>query len=125
MRISRRFRWSRPLHRTAPGSPVSAFPDDHFPRLRPCALIKSLRCDVVATVAERRHAYLEHVQSIVEIFAKSLLTDELFEVRVRRGDDAHVGVDRLRAAEAIVATRLEEAEELRLRGDGDLADLVE
>ena len=54
-----------------------------------------------------------------------MLRDRLLEIGVARGDDAHVRPDRFRATERVVLSRLEEVEELRLRGERELADLVE
>ena len=47
------------------------------------------------------------------------------EVAVGRGDDAHVDVQRLVAADALERALLQEAQELHLRRRRDLADLVE
>src|SRR5213594_4982781 len=81
--------------------------------------------DVLAPLGERRDADRQHLQSVEEVLAEAALGDRVLEVEVGRRDDAHVRALRLRAAERVVLLRLQEMEELRLRGMRELADLVE
>jgi hypothetical protein len=80
---------------------------------------------VVEPVAQRRHLDLDHVEAVIEIFAERAAADHLGEVAVGRGDDAHVDLDRLLAADALEAELLQDAQELGLQAQGQLADLVE
>ena len=48
--------------------------------------------DILRTFAQGRHLEGEDVQAIVEIFAERPLDDDVFQVDVGRGDDAHIGV---------------------------------
>src|SRR5688500_3687646 len=49
----------------------------------------------------------------------------LFQNAIRGADDAHVGVDRDVAADALEAPLLNHAQDLRLHGHIELADLIE
>ena len=81
--------------------------------------------DVVAALAQRRQVDADDVQPIVEVLAEPALFHLLLQVDVGRGDDAHVDLDRLHAAEAHELALLHDAQQLGLRFDRDVADLVE
>ena len=51
--------------------------------------------------------------------------DLLLEIAVRRGDDAHVDLDRLAAADPLELALLQDAQQLDLHVQRELADLVE
>ena len=72
--------------------------------------------DVLAPLGERRDADREHLQAVEEVLAEPALRDRLLQVGVGRGDDPHVRAQRPRAAERVVLLRVQEVEELRLRG---------
>ena len=61
----------------------------------------------------------------VQVLAERAGLDHLFEVAVRRGDDAAVGAHALLAADARELAGLQHAQHLRLRGQRHVADLVE
>src|SRR5262249_13556240 len=61
----------------------------------------------------------------VEVLAELPAVDLAHEIALRRSDDAHVRVHRLVAADAAELARLEDAQELRLDVERELADLVE
>ena len=81
--------------------------------------------NVVAPLAQRRHAQPHDVQAVEEIFAEAPGSHVVFEIAVRRRDDSHV--DRLhgRAADHRHRAFLHEAQQLRLHFERQLADLVE
>src|SRR5581483_575535 len=81
--------------------------------------------DVVRSLRERRDADRKHLEAIEQILAEALLRDRRLQVDVRRRDDADVGALRLRRAERVVLLRVDQVQELRLRRDRQLADLVE
>ena len=83
------------------------------------------RRDLLAPFAQRRHRQAHDVQAVEEVLAEPPLVDHLLEVGVGRGDDADVDVDRPRLAERVDLARLEEAQQLGLHVERDLADLVE
>src|SRR5581483_10775688 len=83
------------------------------------------RAEVLLALAERWQGDLDSAEPEVEVFAKLPLLDELLEGPVRRGDDGERDGDLLLAADRPDGAALEDAEELRLRREGGLSDLVE
>jgi hypothetical protein len=83
------------------------------------------RHDVLAPVAQRRDADVEHVEAVVEVEAERAARHLVRELLVRGGDDAHVDGEVARAAEPPEGHLLEHLEQLGLRREGHLADLVE
>ena len=81
--------------------------------------------DVDLPLAQRRQPDRERVDAVVEIFAEPAVADELLERPVGRRDQAEVDRDRLVAAEALEAPLLEHAQQLGLRDERHVADLVE
>ena len=67
----------------------------------------------------------KHRQPEVEVLAELARRDRGLQVAVRRRDDAHVDVQRHRAADALEPLLLERAQDLRLQRQRQLADLVE
>ena len=67
----------------------------------------------------------DHVEPVVEVLAEAARRDLLLEILVRRGDHAHVDLDRLGSADALEAVLLEDAQDLRLRHQAHVGDLVE
>ena len=83
------------------------------------------RGDVFLTLAQRRRADGNDIQSIVEIFAKTSGADFFGEVLVRRGDHAHIDLDHCRSADRLDLPFLQDAQNFRLRAQRHVADLVE
>src|SRR5437667_1954650 len=81
--------------------------------------------NVLGPLAERRGMDREHVQPVVEIVPEPLLFHHPKEVAVRRGDEADVDLDRLRTPDPLELLLLQDAQQLRLKLERDLADLVE
>ena len=81
--------------------------------------------NVAAADAERRHLDVDDVESVVEVLAETARGHVGGEVAVRRGDEAHVDLDRLVAPHALERALLQHAQELHLRRHRDFADLVE
>src|SRR5581483_10041355 len=80
---------------------------------------------VLATLAQGRRLEADDVEAEPEVLAELAGADGRLEVPVRRRDDARVDSPRLAAAHGADGLLLEEAEELRLDGPRELADLVE
>ncbi len=91
----------------------------------PCEKMPREGQDVLAAIAQRRHADVEHVQAVVEVQAKAAALDLLGQLLVCRGDDAHVDGQIARAPQPAERHLLEDAQQLRLRRHRHLADLVE
>src|SRR5262249_58515036 len=81
--------------------------------------------DVLAALAQGRHANGEDVESVEKVPAEPAGGGLAVEVLVGGGDQADVGLDGLVAAEALEALLLEQAQHLALDGGAHVADLVE
>ena len=81
--------------------------------------------DVVLAIAQRRQLDRDDVQPVEQILAEPPVLHHLPQVDVGRGDDADVDLDRLHAAEAHELALLDHAQQLGLRLERDVADLVE
>src|SRR5688572_13794264 len=91
------------------------------------ALQKSLceRQEIVRSFAKGRDDDAHAVEAKVQIRAERSDRGEALEIAVRRGHEADVDALRLHASDAHDLAALEDAEELRLRHERHLADLVE
>ena len=67
----------------------------------------------------------KYIQAIEQIGAELLLFDHGGEIAVGGGDQAGVGLERARAAEALKLALLKHAQQLRLELERDFTDLVE
>ena len=65
------------------------------------------------------------VQPVEEILAKLALDDEFFQILVRGGDDAHVDLHRVARTDALEGHFLQDAQQLGLHVEADVADLVQ
>ena len=80
---------------------------------------------VAEPVAQRRHPDREHVEPVVEVLAELAFLDQLDHVAVGRGDEAEVDLHRALGADRIDLAFLQRAQQLDLRFERQLADLVE
>ena len=81
--------------------------------------------NLFTALAQRRHVDLDHLQSIVEVFAERALPHHLFEIAIGGGDDAHVDFDGAIAAEFRELAVLQHVQDLGLERLRHLADFVE
>src|SRR5437016_2825891 len=81
--------------------------------------------NILGPLAERRDMDREHVEPVVEVVPEALLFHHPQEVAVRCGDEAHVDLDGLRTADPLELLLLQDAQQLRLKLERDLAHLVE
>ena len=81
--------------------------------------------DVVAPVAQGRHADREDVEAEIEVLAERAVAHRVAQVDVGGGDDAHVDLAHPRVADALDLALLQRAQELALGGEAQRADLVE
>ncbi len=81
--------------------------------------------DVLAPFAQRRHGDREDVEPVEKVRPELAGSRAAAEVAVRCRDQPHVGAQRARAANTLELLLLEHAQELRLRLERELADLVE
>src|SRR5262252_3940666 len=69
------------------------------------ALLEKLprkRRDILGALAQRRQSQPYDIEPVQEVFAKQPLPHTLLEILVRRRDDAHVGLQRPVAPNAVV-----------------------
>src|SRR5206468_8666034 len=81
--------------------------------------------NVFRMLTQRRDMDGQDVESIVEILSKAPLGDHLTHVTVGRGDDPDVRALALGRADRPHFARLQEAQELHLQAERQVADLVE
>ena len=81
--------------------------------------------DVLAPFAQRRQRERDDVQAVVEVLPETPGGDLGEKVAIRRRDDPHVHGDLRAAADPGDLALLQRAQELRLQGERQLADLVE
>ena len=81
--------------------------------------------DLVAALPQRSQREADDVETVEQVFAKPARVDGVLQVRVGRGDDADVDGDRARLAERGDLAGFEEAQELGLQVESELADFVE
>ena len=72
-----------------------------------------------------RHLDGDDGEPVEEVLAETALGDQLREVLVRGGEDAHVHAERLLAADALEGLLLQRAQHLGLGLDAHVADLVQ
>jgi hypothetical protein len=76
------------------------------------------------SVAERRQRDRESIQPIVEVFAEFPVSDQQRQIPIGRGNDTHIDSRGARAAYWFELTLLEHAEQLRLKFQRHVSDLV-
>ena len=72
-----------------------------------------------------RNRQRQHVQPVEQVFAERAVLHEVEQLAVGRGNDADVDLDRLAAADRLDGAFLQRAQQLYLRRQRQLADLVE
>ena len=114
-------------YRRSAASVSGVMPSELALELPPVALEEVLgeRRHVARPLAERRQRHAHDVEPVEEVQAEEPVPDGGAEVAVGRGDEPDVGLDGPRPADALEGLVLEHAEELRLEGGPDVADLVE
>src|SRR5512137_950624 len=81
--------------------------------------------DVLGPLTERRHADGKYVESVVEIFPEAPGAQILSQVTVGGRDDADVHLDGVGAAQALELAFLQDAQQLGLHVERQLANLIE
>ena len=69
--------------------------------------------------------HANHVEAVEEILTETPILDQLFQVLVRRGDDAHVDLDRRDATDTIELAIGQHAQQAGLGLGGHVTDLIE
>src|ERR1039458_2349791 len=81
--------------------------------------------NLFADFPQRRHVNMDHLDAVVEIFAEVPLDDLGLEILVGGGEDAHIHGDGGASADAFQDALLEDAENLGLGGEREIANFVE
>ncbi len=81
--------------------------------------------DVLAPLAQRRDVNADDVQPVEKVLAELPRGHGLFERLVRGGDNAHVGRDRLVAADPLEGAGLQNPQDFGLGGRGHVADFIQ
>src|SRR6185312_15465164 len=81
--------------------------------------------DVLAALAERGEQDRDDLEAEIEVVSKAALGDQLFQAAVGGRDEADVDADRFVIADSGDLVLFEDAEELDLRGERHVTDLVE
>ena len=81
--------------------------------------------NILAPVAQRRHADRHDVQPVIKILAQPATAHRLQRVAIGRGEEADVGPARPRIADPLVAAGLHEPQQLGLKQRIHLAQFVE
>ena len=79
----------------------------------------------VISLPERRQSDREFVQAVIDILPEPASPHFPLEGDIRGGDDPREHLDRALAAEWLDLSLLQRAQELRLRGQGKVDDLIE
>ena len=80
---------------------------------------------IVAALAQCRQLDREAVQPVVEIAAKLIVGDHVLQIAIRGGDDAHIGLQRRIAADALEPLLLKNAQHLALDQRRHIADFIQ
>nr|GFD24377.1 hypothetical protein [Tanacetum cinerariifolium] len=83
------------------------------------------RQDVFATLTQRRQVQSNDIQTVEQVFTETPVTDHVFQIQVRGGEDAHVCAAGDRVADALVFFVLNEAQQLGLQRQREVPDFVE
>src|SRR2546427_12180991 len=81
--------------------------------------------NILAALAKRRKFEGDHVQAVVEIFAKTTVTHQAEQIDIGCSDDAHVHLDILRAAQAHEFAFLDNPQQLGLRFEANGRNFIE
>src|SRR5262249_34868595 len=81
--------------------------------------------DVGPPLAERGDAHVDATQAIEQIRTKGAALDEVGEAAVSRRDDSNVDAVRASPADPLDGEILNGPKQLRLRGKGEIGDLVQ
>src|SRR5215831_11732356 len=80
---------------------------------------------VFRSLAQRRYMDRKNIQSIVQITAEPPGANVLCQVTIRRRDEAHVDLQRVRSSQTLKLPLLQDAQQQNLHFLGQFADLVQ
>ncbi len=80
--------------------------------------------DVFLAFAQRRNVHGQHVQTVIQVFAKRALFERRAQIHVGGGDHAHIDVPDFVAAQPLELALLQDAQQLHLDAGRHVADFV-
>ena len=83
------------------------------------------RRDVFPALAQRRDIQLKHRQPEIQILAKGALSERFHQIFIRRRNDPHVHLDRLRPTQSLEPLLLQHSEHLGLGRQAHIADFIQ
>ena len=81
--------------------------------------------NILAPIPQRRQRNIHHLQAIKEILSEPSLCNLRWQILIRRADNPNIHSHRLRTAQPLKLFLLQHAQQLRLRLDMHIADLVQ
>src|ERR1051326_3733771 len=81
--------------------------------------------NLLANIAEGRHMDMDDLDAVIQILAEIAFGDLGFEVLVSGGQQANIHGNRRAPADALHNTLLQHSKDLSLRGQAEVADLVQ
>ena len=81
--------------------------------------------DIFRNIAKRWRLDMNYLQAVVQIFAKRTFFDGGFQVLVRCGDHSNIDWYGAFAADSVHRAFLQDAQDLGLSGETQVADLVQ
>src|SRR5262245_44692339 len=87
--------------------------------------MRDQRRDVLGPLSQWRDLDRQRGDSVIKVFSKKPLADELLEIFVRGGNHAHVYFARSTLTKGVNLAFLKKPEQLRLQRKRQVADLVE
>ena len=73
------------------------------------------RHNILHSLSKRRHRQRKYAEPIIQVFAKPAFAHFRFQVSIRRGNDAHVGVKSLVVANPLELAFLQSTQQLTLQ----------
>jgi hypothetical protein len=92
---------------------------------RPLEKVFDEERNIVTTVTKGGDRNLQDVEPVIEVLPEPARATKNLEILIRRADHPHVHMDGTAAAHRADLPFLEHPQELGLRGEGEISDLVE
>jgi hypothetical protein len=87
--------------------------------------MRSQQRNILAALAQWRDAQADHIQTVIEILAKTALLDHGGQLAVGGSEDADVDGNTVRRTHGPDLLLLQSAQQLRLQVEGQFSDFVE
>src|SRR6185503_5020179 len=81
--------------------------------------------NIVRSITQRREANGHNIEPVVKVFPKVSLLDRFFKITIGGGDDPGIDFEQLRPAQAPELLRLQHAQKINLRFEGQLTHFIQ